>query len=220
MWTAGTNSHGHGSFWVDDKMRTSQRASWLLFNGPISDASGVVSVCGRGGLCVAPGHLELRTVGPAPRPVAERMAPFVAVGGPDECWPWTGKMASGGYGSIRDEDGRMTRTHRVAWRLANGPIPDGLMIRHSCDNPPCCNPRHLAPGTQLDNMRDMYRRQRANHPRGPRAANAKLTEADIIEIRSRHAARSSKLVEMAREYGLHRSQIERIVHRKAWAHLP
>lgn len=79
---------------------------------------------------------------------------------PDECWPWTRtRRHRRGYGGVWDGV-RWTHAHRVAYRLARGPIPDGMEVCHHCDNPTCCNPRHLFLGTQLDNMRDMDRKGR------------------------------------------------------------
>lgn len=59
------------------------------------------------------------------------------------------------------------RANRVAWILTHGEIPDGLIILHRCDNPPCCNPRHLKPGTQRDNTEDKMRRGRGRNQAGP-----------------------------------------------------
>ena len=68
-----------------------------------------------------------------------------------ECHVWRGKTNGFGYGMMRG-----LRAHRVAWELAHGGIPDGLVVRHLvCDNPPCVNVDHLALGTQTDNMADM-----------------------------------------------------------------
>lgn len=84
----------------------------------------------------------------------------VRKGDDEECWPWTGCVDDKGYGSTRLR-GKSIRSHRKAWILTSGPIPDGLHILHSCDNPPCCNPRHLRAGTHAENMDDMSKRMRA-----------------------------------------------------------
>ncbi len=73
--------------------------------------------------------------------------------GPDECWPWTGTVSHNGYGRFW-LNGRNTPARRFAWECANGPMPPGMLGLHTCDNPPCCNPKHIFPGTQLDNIRD------------------------------------------------------------------
>lgn len=81
------------------------------------------------------------------------------------CWEWTGGVNSGGYGSMRlgpkRPGGRpQVRPHRFAYYLANGPIPAGYIIRHTCDNPRCCNPAHLIAGTDADNAHDRAARGR------------------------------------------------------------
>lgn len=72
------------------------------------------------------------------------------------CIEWTGAKQPRGYGHIATGEGRETiGTHRAAWIVANGPIPDGMDVCHSCDNPPCCNPQHLFLGTRSENLLDM-----------------------------------------------------------------
>ncbi len=96
-------------------------------------------------------------------PAAKRFWSKVDIRGPDECWPWTGATASNGYGNKWYEE-KDDKAHRVAWIVTNGPIPGGVVIRHDCDNPPCCNPAHLLDGTHKDNSDDKIRRGR--HARG------------------------------------------------------
>jgi hypothetical protein len=78
------------------------------------------------------------------------------------CWEWQGSRRNGGfgYGEIRVTSDRKAQAHRVSYTLFCGPIPDGLMLLHSCDNPRCINPDHLRPGTHADNQRDKIEKNR------------------------------------------------------------
>lgn len=78
------------------------------------------------------------------------------------CWTWTGSKSRHGYGQLRTGrgKGRLELAPRISWRLANGPIPDGLCVLHKCDNPPCVRPSHLKLGTMADNSADMVRKGR------------------------------------------------------------
>ena len=90
--------------------------------------------------------------GPAPRPLIDRMWSKIDARGPDECWPWTGGCQPGGYGVI---------DKRTVSRIILGLDDDDPRIgRHTCDNPPCCNPAHLIAGTYDDNSGDMVERER------------------------------------------------------------
>jgi HNH endonuclease len=70
-----------------------------------------------------------------------------------ECIEWTKNRTREGYGRRR-VNGRLQMVHRLVWVEANGPIPDGLLVMHTCDNPPCYNLEHLKLGTQSQNMQD------------------------------------------------------------------
>jgi hypothetical protein len=85
----------------------------------------------------------------------------------DGCWPWQGETNNKGYGRFtmwREASNKRVRilAHRLAYCLATGEDPGQAVIRHRCDNPPCCNPADLHTGTQADNMRDAAKRGRVN----------------------------------------------------------
>src|SRR5689334_1517297 len=84
---------------------------------------------------------------------------YVAIAGPEDCWPWTRAVVGFGYGHFKVA-GRSVQTNRLAYELKNGPIPDGLCVLHRCDNPPCCNPAHLFLGTRKENNQDRHRKGR------------------------------------------------------------
>lgn len=81
-----------------------------------------------------------------------------------KCWPWTGSLGGRdgrGYITI---NGKKELSYRVVYELFNGPLTEGQVVRHECDNPQCCNPTHLVTGTRRDNELDKYKRGRAGVP--------------------------------------------------------
>lgn len=99
-----------------------------------------------------------------------------------ECLEYDGARCSFGYGSIKIVVGagiyRAEQAHRIVWETHYGSIPDGLLIRHTCDNPPCCNPEHLLLGTQKDNMHDMAERGRRADQRRERCYQDHLLDPE------------------------------------------
>lgn len=92
---------------------------------------------------------------------------FVDIRGEDDCWEWQRSRRIQGYGQFWFQ-GKLWGASRLAYHLTHGAIPEGKLICHTCDNPPCCNPNHLFAGTPRDNTLDMYRKGRANPPHGDR----------------------------------------------------
>ncbi len=105
--------------------------------------------------------------------------------------------------------------HRLSWEIHHGPIPTGLFVLHHCDNPPCTNPAHLWLGTNADNMRDMTAKGR--QARGAGNGQAKLTEAQVREIRRCHLQGAATYSTLARTFGVSIAGIEAIMLRKNWA---
>lgn len=154
-----------------------------------------------------------------PRLIA-RFWSYVKRGAPDECWPWTGGRFDKGYGQFRFGK-KKVKAHRCAFELTNGHLPEGKRALHRCDNPPCCNPRHLFAGTDTDNARDRESKGRGSGGIGlkpmPGESNpsAKLDSQKVLNIRQRRK-RGASLREIARETGMSQSQIGNIVRGDCW----
>lgn len=161
------------------------------------------------------------------------------------CWGWNGSTDKDGYG-LFTLGGKALRAHRLAFALACGEIPSGMVIRHSCHNPNCCNPDHLSIGTQQDNIRDMIEAGRQfselrNKPKSsahtqkigasvkayrarlkaegkPHSGRRKLTDDQVRQLRSRYSA-GSKLIDLSREFGLCKTAVARIAKGKTYSHV-
>lgn len=140
-----------------------------------------------------------------------------------DCWIWIGGKVKVGYGIMRNEDGNKELAHRVSYRLFISDFDADLRVLHRCDNPACVNPKHLFLGTQSDNMKDMWNKQR--HPtvnmgrpsstmKGENNVKAKLTRDDILFIRNHsHEYRQDELAKM---FGVKSPAIWKIIHNYNW----
>jgi len=142
----------------------------------------------------------------------------VSKGEPNVCWPWLGAKKPKGYGNVRINK-RYLIAHRVAYELTNGPIPEGLVVMHSCDNPSCCNPAHLSPGTVLENTEDMITKGRGNFEHGNRCfgqrnCNATLSSKQVDELRSMYVRGQVKQSELAVKFGISQAAVSAIILRK------
>ena len=120
------------------------------------------------------------------------------------CWLWTGTKNAYGYGIFLMPGEVPVRAHRYSYEYFVGPIPNGKIIMHTCDNPPCVNPAHLRIGTRADNNRDCFEKKR--RPMGKDAWNGRLSTRQVSAIRNSTKTQA----ELARKYGVHQSHICRI----------
>jgi hypothetical protein len=145
------------------------------------------------------------------------------------CWTWRAAVNRGGYGQFWVH-GRQSMAHRFAWETINGPIPQGLLVLHRCDNPPCCNPVHLRLGTQAENAADCITkgrrasgpehnaRFREARPRGVSHPAAVLTDEDVLAIRTTYTTGGLSQTLIAQRFGISQQQVSRLVLRQSWTH--
>lgn len=133
----------------------------------------------------------------------------------EHCWIFTGCKDKWGYGQ-HGIKARRIQAHRYSYALANGPIPAGKLIMHSCDNPPCVNPAHLSLGTDAENLADAVAKGRAT-----RITRHKLTEDQVREIRAAYwiRGRVSNSYELAEKYNVGVGAITGVTSGRTWGHI-
>lgn len=157
--------------------------------------------------------------GPRRKSITDRFWPKVNKDGPipahvpelGPCWVWTAGCNNRGYGTLSGDGGPAVYAHRLAYELQVGTVPTGHDVLHHCDNPPCVRGSHLFTGTAKDNGIDMARKGRSG--------TAKLTAADVSEIRSRHALGGIGYLALAQEFGMARRTIYDVIKRVTWQHV-
>lgn len=132
----------------------------------------------------------------------------------DECKIWPIAPTHDGY-AVFSLNGKRLKAHQFCCEYANGPRPIGLEASHECGVSLCCNPRHLSWKTHAENIADKHRHGTALL--GERHHHARLTEAQVLEIRSQRGKISRK--SLAGMYGVARATIDNVIDRTTWTHI-
>jgi hypothetical protein len=135
----------------------------------------------------------------------------------DHCWNFVGWLMPRGYGKVYFL-GKTLLAHRFAWDITNGPIPDGLLVCHTCDNRKCVRPAHLFLGTHKDNQADKAAKGRCAPRFGEHHGQAKLTGEQVKEIRAlrQHGVLRREIAEL---YGIHPTNVSKLALGKGWKHI-
>lgn len=143
----------------------------------------------------------------------------ITIGLPDECWNWTGHVigkSPNDYGRLKIQ-GRETLAHRVSFQIRHRLLLPGECALHRCDNPRCCNPAHLFPGTQKQNVHDRIAKKRRGSPGGPSGEthpSARLKRSDVDSIRAQKGKESGNA--LAQKFGISRKTVYKIWGNRCW----
>jgi|ERR1035438_4988487 hypothetical protein len=132
------------------------------------------------------------------------------------CWEYSHCIDSDGYGRVFVA-GKYQKAHRVAWRLTFGKYPEPCGL-HRCDNRLCVRPSHVFEGTQGDNTADRDAKKRTAHQHGMTNGTAKLTDAEVLEIRWLYET-GIRVNSLAKQFGISHSIVSEILSGKRWTHL-
>jgi hypothetical protein len=138
----------------------------------------------------------------------------------DECWNWTWGKHKEGYGRFKYQN-KEFQTHRFSYLISYGNLDPNLLVCHKCDNPSCVNPKHLFLGTFKDNAQDRSNKGRCGRKGaiGESSGVSKLTELQVLEIRTLYNEGFGGYKKLGKKFGVHHSNIESIVKKNTWRHI-
>jgi len=132
------------------------------------------------------------------------------------CWLWTGLLSDEGYGRFHVNRVGIP-AHVYSYELHVGSVPDGMILRHTCDVRRCIRPDHLVPGTQKQNIADAV--ERGRHVQGETHGMTELTEVQVLEMRKLFKLKVPAKV-LAAMFKVSRYTVYDIVKRKTWKCVP
>ena len=146
-----------------------------------------------------------------------------------DCWEWQGNRDTSGYGTTKRK-GKVHKAHRLSYTIHNGEIPYGLCVCHTCDNPPCVNPKHLWVGTQRENQLDCNKKKRrakgishrshlypSQTPKGESSGMSKLTEENVRFIKNNLSKHTQ--THLAKLFNVNQTTVSVIATGKSWKHI-
>lgn len=134
-----------------------------------------------------------------------------------DCWNWLGSVNKDGYGRPRF-CGDLIYAHRLALKYVNPDVDlTDKVVMHTCDNPRCCNPKHLLIGTHVDNQADKYKKNR--QAKGEKNGWSLLTEQKVLEARDQYKKGGFTYKELAEKYGVCKDTMQKAIRGIYWKHL-
>ena len=135
-------------------------------------------------------------------------------GAPDQCWPWLATTCQG-YGHFK-VGSKIKKAHRLAYEEVHGPIPDNMIVMHTCDNRRCVNVSHLMLGTLGDNNRDRDRKGRQVAMRGEAHGMSKLRQEQAAEIAALRNETNRSIRKLADKFGVSANTVRDVMMGRTW----
>lgn len=213
-WKSLVSSSGNGRFVYLDKEYMAHVMAYKLYYGVEPDKKFLIRDCNNI-KCCNPLHMRIIALS---EHIERKFWESVLVKELDECWEWRGSKDQDGYGKLHITKAGQElnlRSHRISYEIHFGSIPEDMLVCHKCDNPPCCNPKHLFLGTNQDNITDKIKKNRGTH--GENHPSSKLTWRDVLKIRCLYEQNPNvNISHLARIYGVSRMTMKHAMISKTW----